>query len=133
MRRLGRLCGPVLAAQRSEGLPTPPWSQGHGTAINAMSQTAFPFDYELPRHLVAQEPLRHRTDARLMVVDRRRQSIDHHHVRDLPHLLPEGDRLVLNDTKVIPAQLSGMRTKTNGRWQGLFIEATPDGHWKILC
>jgi len=93
----------------------------------------FPFDYELPRHLVAQEPLRHRADARLMVVDRQRQSIDHHHIRDLPHLLPAGDRLVLNDTKVIPAQLSGMRTKTNGRWQGLFIEATPEGHWKILC
>lgn len=93
----------------------------------------FPFDYELPRRLVAQEPLRHRVDARLMVVDRQRQSIEHHHIRDLPHLLPEGDRLVLNDTKVIPAQLSGMRTKTNGRWQGLFIEATPEGHWKILC
>jgi S-adenosylmethionine:tRNA ribosyltransferase-isomerase len=93
----------------------------------------FPFDYEIPRRLVAQEPLRHRTDARLMVVDRRRQLIDHHHVRDLPHLLPEGDRLVINDTKVIPAQLAGVRTQTGGRWQGLFLEATPEGHWRILC
>ena len=93
----------------------------------------FPFDYEVPRQLVAQEPLRHRADARLMVVDRRRQSIDHQHIRDLPHLLPEGDRLVLNDTKVIPAQLAGVRTQTGGRWQGLFIEAEPDGHWRILC
>ena len=93
----------------------------------------FPFDFEVPRHLVAQEPLRHRADARLMVVDRRRQSIDHQHIRDLPHLLPEGDRFVLNDTKVIPAQLAGVRTQTGGRWQGLFIEAEPDGHWRILC
>lgn len=99
----------------------------------AIPQGAFPFDYEIPRQLVAQEPLRHRADARLMVVDRRRQSIDHHHVRDLPHLLPEGDRLVINDTKVIPAQLAGVRSQTGGRWQGLFLEATPDGHWRILC
>jgi S-adenosylmethionine:tRNA ribosyltransferase-isomerase len=93
----------------------------------------FPFDYEVPRQLVAQKPLRHRADARLMVVDRHRQEILHHHVRDLPHLLPAGDRLVLNDTKVVPAQLAGNRTTTGGRWHGLFIEATPDGHWKILC
>jgi S-adenosylmethionine:tRNA ribosyltransferase-isomerase len=91
------------------------------------------FDYEVPRRLVAQEPLRHRADARLMVVDRRRQQIEHYHVRDLPHLLPEGDRLVLNDTRVIPAQLVGRRAQTGGRWHGLFIETTPDGHWRILC
>ncbi|HEX3599151.1 MAG TPA: tRNA preQ1(34) S-adenosylmethionine ribosyltransferase-isomerase QueA [Lacipirellulaceae bacterium] len=98
-----------------------------------MQNTAFPFDYEVPRRLVAQEPLRSRADARLMVVDRRRQSIDHQHVRDLPHLLEGGDRLVLNDTKVMPAQLAGVRAQTEGRWQGLFIEATPEGNWKILC
>lgn len=95
--------------------------------------STFLFDYEVPRHLVAQEPLRHRADARLMVVDRHRQEILHQHVRDLPHLLPAGDRLVLNDTKVVPAQLAGQRTTTGGRWHGLFIETTPDGHWKILC
>jgi len=98
-----------------------------------MPKHALPLDYEVPRRLVAQEPLRHRTDARLMVVDRHRQEISHHHVRDLPHLLVSGDRLVLNDTRVIPAQLAGRRVQTGGRWQGLFLEATPDGHWKILC
>jgi S-adenosylmethionine:tRNA ribosyltransferase-isomerase len=91
------------------------------------------FDYEVPKRLVAQEPLRHRADARLMVVDRGRQEIEHHHVRDLPHLLPPGDRLVLNDTKVVPAQLAGRRSQTGGRWQGLFLETTPEGHWVILC
>jgi S-adenosylmethionine:tRNA ribosyltransferase-isomerase len=98
-----------------------------------MAKPGPPFDYEVPRRLVAQEPLRHRADARLMVVDRRRQEISHQHIRDLPYLLPAGDRLVLNDTKVIPAQLAGRRAQTGGRWQGLFIEATPDGHWRILC
>lgn len=98
-----------------------------------MQDAAFPFDYEVPRRLVAQEPLRHRADARLMVVDRNRHSIEHHHVRDLPYLLQTGDRLVLNDTKVIRAQLAGTRVDTSGRWRGLYIESTPDGNWKILC
>lgn len=91
------------------------------------------FDYELPRDLVAQEPLRNRVDARLMVVDRKRQSIEHYHVRDLPELLPAGDRLVLNDTKVIRAQLVGRRVPTGGRWQGLYLATTAEGHWKLLC
>ncbi len=98
-----------------------------------MQDAAFPFDFEVPRRLVAQEPLRHRADARLMVVDRASQTITHHHVRDLPHLLRAADRLVLNDTKVIRAQLAGTRAQTNGRWQGLYIESAPDGTWKILC
>jgi S-adenosylmethionine:tRNA ribosyltransferase-isomerase len=99
----------------------------------AMQDNPVTFDYEVPRRLVAQQPLSHRTDARLMVVDRRRQQIEHSHIRDLPHLLAEGDRLVLNDTRVIPAQLAGRRSQTGGRWQGLFIETTPHGDWRILC
>jgi S-adenosylmethionine:tRNA ribosyltransferase-isomerase len=98
-----------------------------------MTHVPICFDYELPRELVAQEPLRNRADARLMVVDRTRQSIEHYHVRDLPELLPAGDRLVLNDTKVIPAQLVGKRVPTGGRWQGLYVQSTTEGHWKILC
>jgi S-adenosylmethionine:tRNA ribosyltransferase-isomerase len=98
-----------------------------------MPDNQMPFDYELPREYVAQEPLRNRIDARLMVVDRGRQEIEHHHVRDLPEILRAGDRLVLNDTKVIPAQLVGQRVPTGGRWQGLYLQTTPEGHWKLLC
>jgi len=98
-----------------------------------MSDQDFLFDYDLPRELVAQEPLRYRADARMMVVDRQRQSVEHHHIRDLPYLLPAGDRLVMNDTKVIPARLVGSRIPNGGRWEGLFLEATAEGHWKILC
>jgi S-adenosylmethionine:tRNA ribosyltransferase-isomerase len=68
-----------------------------------------------------------------MLVDRARQEITHHHVRDLPHRLHSSDRLVLNDTKVVPAQLAGRRLQTGGRWQGLYLESTPEGHWRILC
>ncbi len=90
-------------------------------------------EYTLPPELVAQEPLLHRVDARLMVVDRKQGTIEHHHIRDLPRLLQAGDRLVLNDTKVIPAQLRGLRTETGGRWQGLFLGVNETGDWRIVC
>src|SRR5262245_7645926 len=98
-----------------------------------MQNDAAMFDYEVPRRLVAQEPLRHRADARLMVVDRNQHQIDHFDRRDLPLSPPEGDRVVLNDTRVIPGQLVGRRAQTGGRWHGLYIETTPEGHWRILC
>lgn len=90
-------------------------------------------DYTLPPELVAQEPLNNRTDARLMVVRRERGTLEHHHIRDLPRILTPGDRLVLNDTKVIPAQLRGERKKTGGRWQGLFLGVNEQGDWSIVC
>lgn len=90
------------------------------------------YDYDLPRELIAQHPAAHRADARLMVVDRRTEEIEHQHVRDLPALLRAGDCLVLNDTKVIPARLVGRRTATGGRWEGLFLAADENDAWKIL-
>ncbi|QDS98983.1 tRNA preQ1(34) S-adenosylmethionine ribosyltransferase-isomerase QueA [Adhaeretor mobilis] len=90
-------------------------------------------DYELPQELIAQEPAQKRVDARLMVIDRQRESIEHFYVRDLPELLSTGDRLVFNDTKVIPAQLRGIRVGTGGRWQGLFLGETAEGDWRLVC
>ena len=91
------------------------------------------FDYDLPRELIAQEPMTNRADARLMVVDRRSQTISHSHIRDLPELLGPGDRLVLNDTKVVPAKLVGRRETTGGAWEGLFLGADPSGDWRLVC
>lgn len=79
------------------------------------------YDFQLPDELIAQQPLRRRSDARLMLVDRSRQQIDHYHVRDLPELLTRRDAMVLNDTRVVPARLTGFRTRTGGRWFGLFL------------
>ncbi len=90
-------------------------------------------DYELPAELIAQQPLQHRADARLMVLDREAESIGHAHIRDLPRLLEPGDRLVLNDTKVIPAQLRGNRVSTGGRWQGLYLGTNAQGDWRLVC
>lgn len=90
------------------------------------------YDFDLPRRLIAQEPIPNREDARLMVIRRRRGSIAHHRVRDLPKILRPGDCLVLNDSKVIPARLVGYRTATGGRWQGLFLREEPGGFWRVL-
>ncbi|MHB8901523.1 MAG: tRNA preQ1(34) S-adenosylmethionine ribosyltransferase-isomerase QueA [Thermoguttaceae bacterium] len=90
------------------------------------------YDYELPKELVAQSPLNVRSDARLLVVDRARNSLSHNHVRDLPELLRHGDCIVVNDTRVVPARLVGFRVQTGGRWEGLFLQAGPTGHWRVL-
>jgi S-adenosylmethionine:tRNA ribosyltransferase-isomerase len=91
-----------------------------------------PYDYTLPRELIAQHPLARRSDARLMVVDRATARIEHRHIRDLPELLNRNDCLVLNDTKVIPARLVGRRDRTGARWTGLFLSADEHGVWQIL-
>ena len=62
------------------------------------------YDYHLPEELIASEPLVERAASRMMVVDRARQSIEHRSFRDLPSFIREGDLLVLNDTRVVPAR-----------------------------
>lgn len=91
------------------------------------------WQFELPTELIADRPAARRDDARLLVVDRRQQQIRHSSVRELPQLLAAGDLLVFNNTKVLPARLFGFRTATGGRWEGLYIEQTPDGDWVLMC
>jgi S-adenosylmethionine:tRNA ribosyltransferase-isomerase len=91
------------------------------------------YDYCLPKRLIAQTPAACRSDARLLVVDRTSKSLEHKHIRDLPVILKRGDCLVLNDTRVVPARLVGHRQPTGGHWEGLFLEASPDGLWRVLC
>jgi S-adenosylmethionine:tRNA ribosyltransferase-isomerase len=91
------------------------------------------YEYDLPKSLIAQEPLRRRSDARLMVVDRRSGSIEHAYVRDLGNFLLAGDVLVLNDTRVVPARLVGRRQATGGRWEGLFLSEGQAGLWRVLA
>ena len=62
------------------------------------------YHFDLPKELIAQEPLANREDARLMTINRESQSIDHFHIRDLDEVLRPGDCLVLNDTKVSAGQ-----------------------------
>jgi S-adenosylmethionine:tRNA ribosyltransferase-isomerase len=98
--------------------------------LTTMTRTA-DYEFELPRELIAQFPLARRTDARLLIVNRRERSLTHAHVRDLPELLHAKDAIVLNDTRVIPARLAGYRLRTKGRWQGLFLSAS-EQVWRVL-
>ena len=90
------------------------------------------YDYHLPRELIAQQPLARRSDARMLVVDRAAASISHSYVRDLAEYLTPGDRLVLNDTRVIPARLVGRRERTGARWTGLYLSSDEAGNWQVL-
>lgn len=85
-------------------------------------------DYTLPDERIAQEPTAERDGARLLVVDRARPpgEVSHHGVRELPALLPEGALVVLNDTRVIPARLFGVKRASGGRVELLLLDRTSD-------
>ena len=83
------------------------------------------YDYTLPKELIAQEPLKNRTDARLLIVG---ETLEHKHIYDLPQLLHKDDVLVLNDSKVIPARLMGKK-ETGGRIEVLLIKKQQEHTW----
>lgn len=91
------------------------------------------FDYHLPRSLIAQYPSPQRGDSRLMVLDRRRATLEHRNFRDLPDFLHPGDLLVMNNTRVLPARLYGKK-ETGGRIELLLIPSQngSDGQWEAL-
>ena len=90
-------------------------------------------DYDLPEGFIARTPAQPRDSARLMVVPRALQgSVQHRIVRDLPRILREGDLLVVNTTRVLPARFRGRRADTAGRVEGLFLETDPQNNWKVM-
>jgi S-adenosylmethionine:tRNA ribosyltransferase-isomerase len=91
------------------------------------------FNFDLPRELIAQEPLPDRAQSRMLVVDRKSGRIEHRGVTDLPSFLRGGDRLVLNNTRVIPARLFGHKVATGGRVELLLLEEVAPNTWDALC
>ena len=89
------------------------------------------FDYGLPPGLVAQRPLPHRDDSRMMVVDRKSGLVRHASFRDFSGYMDDGDVLVLNDTRVLPARLWG--TSGEAKVEFLFINEAGTGLWEVLC
>ena len=89
------------------------------------------FDYDLPTELIAQHPLPHRDDSRMMVVDRKSGTIRHARFREFSGTMSAGDILVLNDTRVLPAKLWG--TSGAAKIEFLFIRETGPGSWEVLC
>jgi len=120
------------------GVSTPtPASPAEPIHVDATSSTPDEneldaYDYELPERLIAQFPLQKRDQARLLVVNRKTQKLEHRHFYNIVEYLNPEDVLVLNNTKVLPARLIGSRTRTGGRWEGLFLQYDPRGFWEIM-
>ena len=91
------------------------------------------YDYELPPELIVSKPARHRTDARMLVIDRNSGAWEHKQVGDLPNYLKPDDALVLNNTRVLKARLLGRRVLTGGQWEGLFLRVNEDNSWRMLA
>ncbi|QMT19005.1 tRNA preQ1(34) S-adenosylmethionine ribosyltransferase-isomerase QueA [Planococcus maritimus] len=90
------------------------------------------FDFELPEELIAQTPLLDRTSSRLLVMDKETGAVEHKHFRDILDHLHEGDTLVLNDTRVLPARLMGTKEETGANIEVLLLKQTEEDVWETL-
>ena len=90
------------------------------------------FYYHLPEELIAQDPLEDRSSSRLMVLGKQTGEIKHHTFKDIIEYLKEGDCLVINDTKVIPARLSGEKEGTGAKIELLLLKRKQDDVWETL-
>ena len=90
------------------------------------------FKYDLPEELIAQVPIEDRSSSRLMVVDKKTGQIEHRVFKDIIDYLEEGDCLVLNDTRVIPARLIGEKVGTGGKIEFLLLKRNEDDSWETL-
>jgi S-adenosylmethionine:tRNA ribosyltransferase-isomerase len=90
------------------------------------------FDYKLPEELIAQKPQKDRDKCRLMVLRRSDNSIEHRHFFDILEYLKEDDCLLLNDSKVIPARLYGIKEGTGARVEFLLIKRIEGDIWETM-
>ncbi|WP_239615224.1 tRNA preQ1(34) S-adenosylmethionine ribosyltransferase-isomerase QueA [Cohnella mopanensis] len=90
------------------------------------------YDFELPESLIAQTPLLERTSSRLLVLDRNNGQIEHRTFTDLAEFLQPGDTLVLNDTRVLPARLFGIKADTGAKVELLLLKRIEGDRWETL-
>lgn len=90
------------------------------------------FYFELPQELIAQDPLEDRSASRLLVLDKLTGEIEHRHFLDILSYLKEGDCLVINDTKVIPARLFGVKEGTEAKIEILLLKRRDNDIWETL-
>ena len=90
------------------------------------------FNYELPKELIAQTPIEKRDEARLMVLHRNNETIEHKIFKDIINYLQPGDALVLNNTKVIPARLYGVKEKTGANVEFLLLNRIEGDTWEVM-
>ena len=90
------------------------------------------FNFDLPQELIAQDPLLDRSASRLLVLDKHTGEIEHRHFRDILSYLRKGDCLVINDTKVIPARLFGVKEGTEAKIEILLLKRKENDIWETL-
>jgi S-adenosylmethionine:tRNA ribosyltransferase-isomerase len=90
------------------------------------------FDFHLPEELIAQVPLQNRTDSRLMVVNKETGELKHDIFKNISEYLREGDCLVLNDTKVLPARLFGVKKDSGAKIEVLLLKQLEGDKWETL-
>ncbi len=90
------------------------------------------FYYELPEELIAQHPIKNREESRLLILDKDTGNIEHRKFKDIIDYLNEGDCLVLNDTKVIPARLFGNREGKDEKIEFLLLKNIEGNRWETL-
>ena len=90
------------------------------------------FYFDLPKELIAQDPLEDRASSRLLVLDKDTGAVSHHVFREVADYLRPGDCLVLNDTKVIPARLLGQREGTGAHVEVLLLKRLESDVWEAL-
>lgn len=88
--------------------------------------------YDLPEELIAQDPLSDRSSSRLMCLDKENGKVTHHHFYELPDFLRPGDCLVLNNTRVLPARLYGVKKETGAVIEVLLLKRLEDSCWEVL-
>ena len=91
------------------------------------------FYYELPDELIAQTPIEPRDSSRLLVLGRNSGEIEHKHFYDIIDHLNEGDCLVVNDSRVIPARIYGVKAETGARVEFLLLKQVSGNKWETLC
>ncbi|MCI2774570.1 S-adenosylmethionine:tRNA ribosyltransferase-isomerase [Staphylococcus petrasii] len=90
------------------------------------------FDYHLPESLIAQTPLKDRDHSRLLVLGRESGEMEHKHFTDVIDYFEAGDTLVLNDTRVMPARLFGLKEETGAKVEMLMLTRIEDNDWEVL-
>ncbi len=91
------------------------------------------FDYYLPKELIAQKPVEPRDSSRLLTYDRATDTVMHKHFYDLPEFLRSGDLLVINNTRVLPAKIHGIKTDTGADITFLLHKRIDKDTWETLC
>lgn len=90
------------------------------------------FDYELPEELIAQTPLEDRSASRLLVIDRKKDTVYDSNFKHILDYLQAGDALVVNETRVIPARIFGVKPDTGGHLEVLLLNNTKGNEWEVL-